>query len=263
MRFAGGINDIASRKVSLAAVLVSILLLGGGPGRLSAQDNPCFPFAAAASRALTAGKLKSSIDSLLQAFPDPMTQGGDWQQAFWAMQLMSYKPQGFRSRLPDFFSRLPACTPGFQRAFLEMLHTLYPKKHARPLRPYWNALGDAKNQAMALEYLAAAGVFPAIRASDRIFGTGWHEAYAKRWQGPQAKKPYIRDFQRAGLLTGEPLLCSFQSSDRDRPGYLMIRMPDGRWLADARGQPIKIVQLARSLSNLPYYLTNGNTPQGL
>lgn len=26
---------------------------------------------------------------------------------------------------------------------------------------------------------------------------------------------------------------------------------------------IKIPQLARSISNLPYYLTNGNTPQGL
>lgn len=32
---------------------------------------------------------------------------------------------------------------------------------------------------------------------------------------------------------------------------------------DKFGKPLKFKQLARSISNLPYYLTNGNTPQGL
>jgi hypothetical protein len=43
----------------------------------------------------------------------------------------------------------------------------------------------------------------------------------------------------------------------------MIRKKNGTWVADNKGKPLKFVQLARSISNLPYYLTNGNTPQGL
>jgi hypothetical protein len=43
----------------------------------------------------------------------------------------------------------------------------------------------------------------------------------------------------------------------------MIRTSNGSWLAEDDGKVIKIPQLARSISNLPYYLTNGNTPQGL
>lgn len=43
----------------------------------------------------------------------------------------------------------------------------------------------------------------------------------------------------------------------------MIRKKNGAWLADENGKPLKFKQLARSISNLPYYITNGNTPQGL
>ena len=43
----------------------------------------------------------------------------------------------------------------------------------------------------------------------------------------------------------------------------MIRKANGTWLSNNNKQPIRFKQLARSISNLPYYLTNGNTPQGL
>lgn len=43
----------------------------------------------------------------------------------------------------------------------------------------------------------------------------------------------------------------------------MIRKGDGTWLKDSSGEPFRFTQLARSITNLPYYITNGNAPQGL
>ena len=43
----------------------------------------------------------------------------------------------------------------------------------------------------------------------------------------------------------------------------MIRLADGTWMKNEQGVPLQFPQLARSISNLPFYLTNGNTPQGL
>jgi hypothetical protein len=43
----------------------------------------------------------------------------------------------------------------------------------------------------------------------------------------------------------------------------MIRTEEGKWMCDEKGTPLRFPQLARSITNLPFYLTNGNTPQGL
>jgi hypothetical protein len=56
---------------------------------------------------------------------------------------------------------------------------------------------------------------------------------------------------------------SFQRWDRDRPGIALIQGADGKFARDASGDLVTIEQLARSGSNLPYFITNGNTPQGI
>ena len=43
----------------------------------------------------------------------------------------------------------------------------------------------------------------------------------------------------------------------------MIRTGEGKWVTDKKNEPLRYTQLARSITNMPYYLTNGNTPQGL
>jgi hypothetical protein len=75
--------------------------------------------------------------------------------------------------------------------------------------------------------------------------------------------PKKKDFLNPQFLSGQTVLCSFQSTNRDEPGYLMIRNAKGKWRTDENNVPLKFPQLARSITNLPYYLTNGNTPQGL
>ncbi len=47
------------------------------------------------------------------------------------------------------------------------------------------------------------------------------------------------------------------------PGLVIIRQKDGIFVADSSGNIFNVPQLARSITNLPVYLTNGNTPQGI
>jgi hypothetical protein len=116
---------------------------------------------------------------------------------------------------------------------------------------------------MALEYLAVAHIFPEITENHAIFQTDWYRAYQKRWPSRNISYPTIDSFSNDDFLTGDEILCSFQYTNRGKPGFLMIRKKNGAWVTDENGKPLKFKQLARSISNLPYYLTNGNTPQGL
>jgi len=59
------------------------------------------------------------------------------------------------------------------------------------------------------------------------------------------------------------VVYSFQRSHRNAPGIAVVQQADGRFAKDEQGQLKSFVQLARSASNLPYFITNGSTPQGL
>ena len=58
-------------------------------------------------------------------------------------------------------------------------------------------------------------------------------------------------------------IYSFQKWNRDYPGLAALQQSDGHFLRDSMGQIMLIDQLARAGSNLPYFITNGNTPQGV
>lgn len=71
----------------------------------------------------------------------------------------------------------------------------------------------------------------------------------------------------ADLLTwdfgGRPVVFSFQRADRDFPGRAAVRRGDGSWLRSEGGAVWTVRQFARSVSNLPGTITNGNTPAGV
>jgi hypothetical protein len=56
---------------------------------------------------------------------------------------------------------------------------------------------------------------------------------------------------------------SLQRWNRDYGGIAIVQEADGSFARDTSGRLITVRQLARSASNLPYFITNGNTPQGV
>jgi hypothetical protein len=227
------------------------------------QKEKPFSFASANVRKNNARELKNEIDSLVSFSFQPEKAERLWKKAFWAMDLMLYSPPKWEERIPYFIDHLSSFDAEFQRAFLEMLFTLYPSKFSNQIISVWPSLANAKNQAMALEYLAIAHIFPEITENHVIYPSDWYRAYQKRWPNRNISYPSIDSFSNDHFLPGDELLCSFQYTNRGKPGFLMIRKKNGAWVTDKNGKPLKFKQLARSISNLPYYLTNGNTPQGL
>jgi hypothetical protein len=241
------------------AVLMIVMIAAEG----HSQEVLCTPFASHGERLQTRESLSKSVDRIWESYPDPLVETKAWTGAFWAMGLLLYRPSAALDRLQKLLKILPSTAPEFQRAFLEMLYTLYPGKFTGEIQKGWEHFSNAKNQAMALEYLAKEGKFPKIKPSAVVYNSEWHEAYRDRWHKSGTKKPESHEFLDSTFLPGQAVICSFQHQNRDRPGVLMIRGPEGTWVSDTSGKPLRIPQLARSISNLPYYLTNGNTPQGL
>lgn len=62
---------------------------------------------------------------------------------------------------------------------------------------------------------------------------------------------------------GRKVVYSFQRWNRDQPGLSIVQKADGSFVRDGNGRLLVFQQLARSASDLPYFITNGSTPQGV
>ena len=78
-----------------------------------------------------------------------------------------------------------------------------------------------------------------------------------------SKRPPIKDLFSHNFGEGRFILFSLQRLNRDYPGLLIIKNSDGKFIRREDGSIFSISQLARSISDLPSYVVNGNTPQGI
>lgn len=218
-----------------------------------------FDFASKKERKKLEQKLIQQIESTIQ-LPLNDTTYKKFEQAFWAMELMLYKPKNMDSIIQNQCSILAQTPAQYQRAFLEMLYTNYLLRFNKEIELIWNTLANAKVKAMALEYLKAANIYPStpnysIDSAQLYF---YQKEKNKHFTSYQEN-----DFLDSNFLSNQILVVSFQYKNRNKPGYVMIRNQQHQWVKNNDGSNFKATQLARSITNLPYYLTNGNTPQGL
>ncbi|MDE1191495.1 MAG: hypothetical protein PW786_05095 [Arachidicoccus sp.] len=75
--------------------------------------------------------------------------------------------------------------------------------------------------------------------------------------------PAWRELFNYQRLFGQKTVYSFQRQNRDYSGICIVQYEDGSFAKDSSGKLITIRQLARSGSGMPYFITNGNTPQGI
>jgi len=229
---------------------------------LQTQSQNLFFFTAKQNRDSITQQLKQQVDrTIVLPLNDSTYQR--WMGAYWAMELMFYQPAGYEQSIPSQIAKLPKTGPGFQRAFMEMLYTLYLSKYDAELKVILPQLKSDKVKAMALEYLSASGTTLHHSVDPAFTRSSYYPLYLYQRSKKEQALPSRNDFLHASFLPGQTVLCSFQSTDRNKPGYLMIRLADGTWMKNEQGEELRFPQLARSISNLPFYLTNGNTPQGL
>jgi hypothetical protein len=75
--------------------------------------------------------------------------------------------------------------------------------------------------------------------------------------------PPLRAIFDKSFEPGRTVVYTLQRHNRDYPGLALVRGPDGKFHRNPDGTIFHLSHLARSRTNLPGYITNGNTPQGI
>ena len=160
-----------------------------------------------------------------------------------------------------------------QRALLEVVYGLYPGQFLPAMRAIAAYGGHPRNFAMAALHVYNAEPTEETRQwiRSKMNGVSGNEGQQIMLQ---VLSQYIHGHKPATIPSLDSLFArqqihkfkivySFQRANRDFPGLAIVQNTDGSFARDSLGQLRTFVQLARSASNLPYFLTNGSTPQGL
>jgi hypothetical protein len=164
-------------------------------------------------------------------------------------------------------------TESTQRALLEATYALYPQDFINTMKSIALRAGHPRNFAMAALHVYRAEPTEATRQwiRQRIKQVSGNENQQIMLQvlsryitgeNPQPMPSFDSLFARQ-QVHGYKMVYSFQRANRNYPGLAVVQFAGGNFARDSMGQIKMFVQLARSGSNLPYFLTNGSTPQGL
>jgi hypothetical protein len=198
----------------------------------------------------------------------------NWISAFWGMELILYRNKNIlgslRSALNDYQNR----SNEFNRASLEAAYTLYPSELRTEVEKILLLTSVPKHYAMAFNYLNR--ISPETY-SQKYFSEVVIQKFPEWKDNPilfmlniklnhpakDFSKPPIVDLLSKPFDENKIVMFSFQRPNRNYPGLLMIRNSSGKFLRNDDGSLFHVNQLARAISNMPGYLTNGNTPQGI
>jgi hypothetical protein len=211
----------------------------------------------------------------------PLTDSAeeDWQGAFSAMELINYRSAWTDGRIKQVVDSLAIRTTDFQRAFLELIYTLQINDYQSGIYKLLLQTSNSKIFAMCAEYLMlcnsslASNREMAAIASKKLKeikdGPNYAIVFsllnrlADKEPGNIPKETDLTPLFATDYLNGNVIVYSIQRKNRNYPGRAIVRDKNGRFVISESGDIFSIPQLARSITNLPGYLTNGNTPQGI
>ncbi len=193
------------------------------------------------------------------------------ENALWAVgQFLVRTPQsdqGF-DRLMNIWNRLDQSV---KISLLEAVYAIYPDKYIAQVRRIAETATHRRLVAISLSYL---------KRNNPVQWATWQRILATRFPNYNADLFMQRLYQHLGAEVPGPLpsldslfahqqlhkykiVYSFQRPNRDFPGLAVLQEADGFFARDSAGKLLAFQQLARSANNLPFFITHGNTPQGL
>jgi hypothetical protein len=195
-----------------------------------------------------------------------------WITGFETISLLRYRSPWTTARLEHAFDSIQLRSEAYQYALLSLVSAWHPSV----LSP---KIGHLYKHSIYPKVLAGCAVLMydtqntdrqtllngAVR---RISGLGdsltagiLYRHLENREKIPAVYK--LRDLLHHPFPGNGPVVFSLQRLDRNYPGALLIRDSSGNFLRNKNGLLFTVPQLARSIYNLPSFLSNGNTPQGI
>ncbi|CAN5540793.1 hypothetical protein BH11BAC3_BH11BAC3_10540 [soil metagenome] len=217
--------------------------------------------------------IKNTIINNLSLPLTPDTEE-NWVDAFAGMELLQYRSPWTSGRIAMAFDSIKNTTDYFKRGLMELMYANYDDRYTKQVITLMENTNNVKVYAMGAEYIRRNKTyqFPEKEIHNNIsklVSNEKDEAIARQLLsriGTQSKKvdsKIIATIFDPGFLKNSTVLFSFQRPNRNYPGLAVVRDSTGKFVLDDYGNIFSVPQLARSLSNLPGYLTNGNTPQGI
>lgn len=246
----------------------------GAPFFVHAQNKPAFfKGALKENRDKFYNTIVSSINKTLK-LPFDSANEENYNNAFYNIALIQYKTLVVNTAIDDIAKKINRSSNDCKKAFLRLINSEYPKKYAWQIKNVFKIAGDdAKLMAMAANYLLPTATVAEVKMMLQQTETELQKDadnailfelsnQLKSWN-TKTTTPSIKTFFDENYLTAQMLVFSFQRKDRNYPGIAMVRNTDGNFVKNADGKYFTVGQLARSISNMPGYISNGNTPQGV
>lgn len=193
-----------------------------------------------------------------------------WNSAFFALQYLHKKSPWIEQRIRYAVSQITKVNSDFQRNLLEYIYGQFPHQFEKEVLQLLNQTEDFKVLSMCAHYLYNIDKKheEAIRNRLRTFGSKvdknpWTISLLQHLNKSERPKVSMHPFFEADYLKGNVVVLSLQRKNRDYPGLVLIKDTTGKIVRNEDGSIFNVPQLARSLSGLPGYLTNGNSPQGI
>ncbi|MBV9962418.1 MAG: hypothetical protein JO072_09240 [Parafilimonas sp.] len=196
---------------------------------------------------------------------------GEWNDALWAMELTQYKDDFTRQKLEVAWDKAAKMSDYFQKNLLETTYSLYKKEFKLQAMQLMRQTKSVSIFIRCAEYIMRAD----STNGKAIVSSMINQKFPKDTSvGIQLLKgriaikkpqplPPLKDIFSENFLQGQTVIYSLQRNNRDYAGLVIIRKPDGSFLKDSSGNYFHTSQLARAITNYPFYITNGNTPQGI
>ena len=221
--------------------------------------------------------IKNTINKNL-SYPLNDSTEEKWEEAFDAIELMLYKTPFSEQKINYAFNNIETRSIDFQRSLIEMVYSVYPTIFKNQVHQLFGNATDPKLFAMCAEYLLEDKNDPDLinnlsniineKFADQalvdptLYMLQLHVAEIKN-NNQSISKKNIKRILSKDFIPGKIIMYSIQRKNRDYPGLVIVRNANGNFITDSIGEMINIPQLARSITNLPSYISNGNTPQGI
>lgn len=211
-----------------------------------------------------------------QSFTLPLTDSTEekYTSAFWAMELIQYRDKttdaAVKNSINDFQNR----SSNFKRALLEVIYALYQNEFLNEIEALIPVINDPKLFAMCVHYLKNSHSIDELEDYTYLFESKFMRAAEdpiikmlkydldNEFRKKLATPPLI-DLLKKDFGSNKIVVYSFQRLNRYYPGLLVIKNADGKFLRDKNNEIFSVPQLARAVTDLPGYITNGNTPEGI
>lgn len=197
-----------------------------------------------------------------------------FESACWATAQFQFRNEIVFTGLSKMAASYDSLEYDTRRAFLEASYAVYPNEFTDTIFSLLQRETDPKLFAMCAVYLyrqrpdterrnqlliKMVESFPDYETHPLLLALQDHLNQPAQVPALPSVKELSQHFRKLGLK----VIFSFQRWNRDYPGLAFVQNSDGSWVRRADGRLMAFEQLARSGSSLPYFLTNGNTPQGV